>query len=183
MNINRNSKNVELQAIPAVKEILDAKGIVVVDVIETSNGDYTSLYLAQVVETGAGSTVSAAQAMLLGWDASIARCITNAATSKVEALGIKPGDNLNEKFGVKFAIQVVDSNTPPEEWPDCPQRATNDGELLIDRENGKPIYRYNEIVLAEDLNHQIIRATPESQYERSSTTVKASKILEKEVKA
>lgn len=170
--MNRNSKNVELLAIPEIKAVLEAGKVVVIEIANTANEAYKTLFLACQVKGLGSSIVDKAKAALLGWNDGerIVRCVQNSATKIAEQL--KPGDNLNDKFGANFTMKVKHSYE--KSFEEQTQRATREGEALVCSKTGKPVYEIAEVVLKEDFKgHELIQAVPVSKYVAEGVSAKA----------
>jgi hypothetical protein len=138
--LNRNLTNEELVAL--VKKDLESGMLIIVDKLETSNPEYTMLYVAQVVsDLPNGVDVTKFEAEALGWDNTlIMRAMFNAKT------------DISEKYpkGTKIKgarIRVFDSFTP--EFDEQSPRLTRekDGVRVL---QGAPIYRHTRVVFDEE---------------------------------
>jgi len=174
--INLNSTNEELLQDAKIKEVLNSANIVVIDKKETANPEFITLCLGQTVNLGGGS-INPAAAMLLGFSGQIQRCFQNVSAENAEAVNI--GDNLNEIFDTDFALQINDSLTPNPDFNHKPRqgrnRETKELEMLVCKETASPVYRQCELVLAEDIDHTVIKTVLESQYEGG--VIKKNKVL------
>ncbi len=165
--INKNSKNNELLENPKIKEAIKAGKVIVFDKANSSNPDFVTLYLAQEVK-GIGTSLNSAQSFLLGFNNSgqIQRCIQNVSAENAEMIEI--GDNINDLFDSDFSLQINDSLTANKDFKHKPRmgknKKTEEMEILVCKETGKPIYRQAELVSSEEVSHTIIKTVLESQY-------------------
>lgn len=141
--LTRNITNQELSSDSTFGPMLNGSSVIIIDKEITSNPEFTTLFLAGMVEQKSSSSLSSMQRLLLGFgdtERYIARCVQNAATEIADGLSI--GDTLQGA-----AIRIVDSV----------EKAYEAQEPRIDRNgkvytyNGKPIYRNMELVSVEEL--------------------------------
>lgn len=183
--MDRFSKNPEITANPEVKALLDAGHIVVIDKWEPSTGnkDITMLCLMAYVDGIRSNSVSNLKASLMGWTRSTERCIESVNAELVTELEIGTSftDYVKDKVGMTPAIQITDGTTDTfkddTSFHDSWQRATKDGEVLVDTTTGEEVYRKKEIVSESECNHTVISVTPQSSFEEKSKAVSAKLLL------
>ena len=144
MLVNKNSSNEQLMNDETTRTALDAGHVIIIDKQVTSNPEYTTLFLAGMVETASSSTASMAQASLLGWnDTNVypIRCVQNSKTEIADKLPIG-------KVFTDFAMQIVDTEAPAYEGHT--PRQSKDGDVYLS-ENGKSIYRSARLVTKDEL--------------------------------
>ena len=154
MELNRNLTNDVLLADANIKQQLDNGNLVLIDMVPTSNPEYTNLYFIGKV-TGLASSntgVSSLQAALLGWNNSevYMRSIQNASTAVAQ--------QLQKGQAIPGTIRVIDSLEPS--FDGQTSRIDRNGSQLLN--NGKPIYRSTQICTVEELDsmgHATIEVT------------------------
>lgn len=161
MELSRKSKNQEILENPKIKANLEKGHVVVLEISDTRNDEYNTLFLVQYIENNNNSQLSNAQAALLGWNKQLDRCVTNAAVEQIQ--GIEVGDSLNEKLNMDFCIQINDTYTPDPNFNHTP-RATRDGELLVEATSGKEIYRHKTLTTKDVLEHTFLKTVVKSDY-------------------
>jgi hypothetical protein len=173
--MNRHIKNAELMANLAIAELLKKGNVIVVEIADTANENFKTLFLAQIVKdlrANSGS-VNSGQSILLGWQDRVIRATQNAGIAQANLL--KEGDSLNEKFGANFTLVVKQSYEKV--YPSQVARATSDGEALVCAKTGQAVYESTELTTVEEFkSHTLISSIPQSKYVPEGTTV--SKILE-----
>jgi len=145
MELNRNLTNDQILANANIKEAIDKGELVIIDMVPTSNPEYTNLYFIGKV-TGlaeSNTNVSVLSAQLLGWkDGIYMRSIQNASTAIAEKLQI--GES------IMGTMRVVDSIEP--EFDGQNPRIDREGNQLL--HNNNPIYRNTFICTHEELEEQ-----------------------------
>ena len=168
MLVNRNSSNEQLMAEAIIRAAVEAGFVILIDKVPTSNPEYTNLYFAGMVETQSASTVSKAQAELLGWSDTnvfLMRAQQNAKTAVADKFEIG-------KVFEGFALQIVDSTSPS--FPEHKPRQSKEGDVYLNEEN-HPIYRSARLVTKEELTeqgHKTIKRAGVAKLPQASASVK-----------
>ena len=169
---NKNLLNSEL--LEKFQQQLDSGQVCIIDVQNTSNDEYTMLYLAQIVDSGNGDE---ANKLFLGWDGSVQRCLRNMKKdqlAKIEkALSTKM--EIGNVLPKGWNIEVTDSTSfkTLQTWVDAEGNMQEEqprkfgknhphfaGEVCVDI-NGLPIYRRTELVKRTPVNTIINAANAE----------------------
>lgn len=149
--LTKNSTNQELS-----NEINFDHGQAVVFAVEpTSNPDYTSVYVAQKVKTGAST--NDVQALFLGWNNErIVRCIVNMKNSQMPVLEKQFGKIGSKTKLTGFGISVKESFVPAYSGQ-SPKVNPSTGEAII--RNGKTVYEHASLVSVADSGVSVIAET------------------------
>ena len=146
MELNRNLTNDVLLADANIKQQLDNGNLVLIDMVPTSNPEYTNLYFIGKVTGLASSNTGVSQlaAALLNWGSNevYMRSIQNASTQVAQQM--QKGQTL------PGTMRVIDSLEPAFEGQTS--RIDRNGKQLLS--GGKPIYRTTQICTHEEFEQQ-----------------------------
>ena len=154
--LTRKITNEELSNDSTYGPMIKSGSVIIIDKEITANPEYTTLFLAGIVEQESSSSMSSMQRLLLGFGGTqnyIARCVQNSATEIADGLSI--GDTLNGA-----AIRIVDTTTPYVSRDGVEQEPRVDRNGKVYTHNGEKIYRNYELVSVEELEemgHYILK--------------------------
>lgn len=153
---NKNLKNPQVVAM--FPQQVNSGQVFILDIQETSNKEYTMLYLAQKVSIGSGNELNS---LFLGWDGQVFRCLQNFKVSerdnieKVLGTELKVGNVLPANLNIKVVDNLIPDTWETEEGLQTqePRKFRDDhhqfpGAIMVD-ENEQPIYRHTELVMSD----------------------------------
>ena len=146
MELNRNLTNDVLLADANIKQQLDNGNLVLIDMVPTSNPEYTNLYFIGKVTGLASSNTGISQlaAALLNWGSNevYMRSIQNASTEVAQ--------QMQKGQALPGTMRVIDSLEPAFEGQTS--RIDRNGKQLLS--GGKPVYRTTQICTIEEFEQQ-----------------------------
>ncbi len=181
--IDLHSSREELLAVPEIAQAIEDGHLIVFDIIDSKNNEnFVNVFFVGSVELASESSKLSKYALkMLGFNRRIERAIQPMSREVVEDLDIEKGF-----VDTEAKIRVIDSLEPA--FDNHNARETSEGEALVDRETGEPVYRTAQIVFEDEFEalggHKTIRVMTEEQWEEenSKTTSKSkSRVSSKDV--
>lgn len=129
---------------------------------ESGNPDFKVVQLAQLVENASSnnSNLTPFQMKIKGWGSRLVTAVDSMATDQLK--DCKEGDTIDDIYGIEASLQIEDTYEPISDRQS--QRANSEGESIVCKETGKPVYRNVVLTSKEDCKHTIIKSTLESNY-------------------